>query len=100
MVITGVGGTGVVTVGAILGMAAHLEGKGAGYHRHGRPRAEGRRRSRSMSASRERPEDINAIRASSAGADLVLGCDLVVAGSCKVLSVDPAGPHRGGRQPA
>src|SRR5690606_5186870 len=29
-VINGVGGTGVVTVGAILGMAAHLEGKGCG----------------------------------------------------------------------
>ena len=29
IVVTGVGGTGIVTVGAILGMAAHLEGKGA-----------------------------------------------------------------------
>jgi indolepyruvate ferredoxin oxidoreductase len=40
----------------------------------------------------ERPEDINAIRASLAGADLVIGGDLVVAGSSKVLSV-----VRGGR---
>ena len=30
IVVTGVGGTGVVTIGAILGMAAHLEGKGMG----------------------------------------------------------------------
>ena len=30
IVITGVGGTGVVTVGALIAMAAHLEGKGAG----------------------------------------------------------------------
>src|SRR4026209_2559480 len=29
-VVTGVGGTGIVTVGGILGMAAHLEGKGVG----------------------------------------------------------------------
>ena len=28
ILITGVGGTGVVTIGALLGMAAHLEGKG------------------------------------------------------------------------
>ena len=30
ILVTGVGGTGVVTIGAILGMAAHLEGKGCG----------------------------------------------------------------------
>ncbi|MFZ2104015.1 MAG: indolepyruvate ferredoxin oxidoreductase family protein, partial [Roseiarcus sp.] len=30
IIVTGVGGTGVVTIGAILGMAAHLEGKGCG----------------------------------------------------------------------
>src|SRR6202044_3187648 len=29
VLITGIGGTGVVTIGAIMGMAAHIEGKGA-----------------------------------------------------------------------
>ena len=88
---TGVGGTGVVTVGAILGMAAHLDGKGAGIidmsglAQKGGPVAVHVRIAR-------RPEDIKAIRASSAGADLVVGGDLVVAGSGKVLSV-----VRGGR---
>ncbi len=86
MVITGVGGTGVVTVGAILGMAAHLEGKGtgiidmSGLAQKGGPVAVHVRIA-------ERPEDISAIRASLAGADLVVGGDLVVAGSSKVLSV-------------
>jgi indolepyruvate ferredoxin oxidoreductase len=42
ILITGVGGTGVVTIGALLGMAAHLEGKGAPCSTD-RPGAEGRR---------------------------------------------------------
>jgi indolepyruvate ferredoxin oxidoreductase len=90
MVITGVGGTGVVTVGAILGMAAHLEGKGtgiidmSGLAQKGGPVAVHVRIA-------ERPEDISAIRASLAGADLVVGGDLVVAGSAKVLSVIRSG---------
>ncbi len=90
MVMTGVGGTGVVTIGAVLGMAAHLEGKGAGIidmsglAQKGGPVAVHVRIA-------ERPEDINAIRASSAGADLVVGGDLLVAGSGKVLGVIRAG---------
>jgi indolepyruvate ferredoxin oxidoreductase len=86
LVITGVGGTGIVTVGAILGMAAHLEGKGAGIidmsglAQKGGPVAVHVRIA-------ERAEDIKAIRASVAGADLVIGGDLVVAASAKVLGV-------------
>jgi indolepyruvate ferredoxin oxidoreductase len=86
MVMTGVGGTGVVTIGAVLGMAAHLEGKGtgiidmSGLAQKGGPVAVHVRIAM-------RPEDISAIRASAAGADLVVGGDLVVAGSGKVLGV-------------
>ncbi|NJM35788.1 MAG: indolepyruvate ferredoxin oxidoreductase family protein [Rhodomicrobium sp.] len=93
MVITGVGGTGIVTVGAILGMAAHLENKGAavidmsGLAQKGGPVAVHVRIA-------EAPEDIKAIRASATGADLVIGGDLVVAGSAKVLSVVRAGRTR------
>jgi indolepyruvate ferredoxin oxidoreductase len=43
ILVTGVGGTGVITIGALLGMAAHLEGKGVIGAGHGRPRAKGRR---------------------------------------------------------
>ena len=43
ILVTGIGGTGVVTIGALLGMAAHLEGKGVLGARHDRPRAEERR---------------------------------------------------------
>ena len=93
MVITGIGGTGVVTIGAILGMAAHLEGKGAGIidmsglAQKGGPVAVHVRIA-------ELPNDIKAIRASAAGADLVVGGDLVVAGSGKVLGVIGSGRTR------
>ena len=43
VLVTGIGGSGVVTVGALLGMAAHLEGQGRVGARRDRPRAEERR---------------------------------------------------------
>ena len=43
IMVTGIGGTGVITIGHILGMAAHLEGKGSRHDRHGRPVAKERR---------------------------------------------------------
>jgi indolepyruvate ferredoxin oxidoreductase len=93
MVITGVGGTGVVTIGAMLGMAAHLEGKGAGIIDMSGLAQKGGPVSVHVRIA-ERPEDIKAIRASGAGADLVVGGDLVVNGSSKVLGVIRAGKTR------
>jgi len=84
-IIDGVGGTGVVTIGAILGMAAHLEGKGCGMiDMAGLAQKGGAVFSHVRIASK--PEDIHAIRISAGKADLVLGCDLVVSGSRKVLT--------------
>jgi indolepyruvate ferredoxin oxidoreductase len=80
-----VGGTGVVTIGAILGMAAHLEGKGCGMiDMAGLAQKGGAVFSHVRIA--KTPADIHAIRISAGKADLVLGCDLVVSGSRKVLS--------------
>ncbi len=85
MVITGVGGTGVVTIGAIIGMAAHIEGKGCGIiDMAGLAQKGGAVISNLRLAPH--PGDIKTIRVAAGGADLVLGCDLVVAGSEKVLS--------------
>ena len=84
MVVTGVGGTGVVTLGALIGMAGHLEGKGVGVIDMAGLAQKGGAVAVHVRVA-EKPEDINAIRASAAGADLVLGCDLVVAASDKVL---------------
>ena len=85
IIVTGVGGTGVVTIGAILGMAAHLEGRGCGMiDMAGLAQKGGAVYSHVKLAAR--PEDIHAIRVSAGEADLVLGCDLVVSGTRKVLA--------------
>jgi indolepyruvate ferredoxin oxidoreductase len=85
VIVTGVGGTGIVTIGGILGMAAHLEGKGVGViDMAGLAQKGGAVYSHMRIA--ERPEDIHAIRVAAGGADLVLGGDMVVAGNKKVLA--------------
>ena len=83
-IIDGIGGTGVVTIGAVLGMAAHLEGKGCGMIDMAGLAQKGGAVFSHVRIART-PEDIHAIRVSAGKADLVLGCDLVVSGSKKVL---------------
>jgi indolepyruvate ferredoxin oxidoreductase len=90
IIVTGVGGTGIVTIGGILGMAAHLEGKATGViDMAGLAQKGGAVYSHMRIA--ERPEDIHAIRVAAGGADLVLGGDIVVAGNKKVLAAVKAG---------
>ena len=84
IVIAGVGGTGVVTIGAILGMAAHLEGRGCGIaDMNGLAQKGGAVFSHVKLAAR--PSDIGAIHVGTGGADLLLGCDLVASTSRTVL---------------
>ncbi|MEJ2432501.1 MAG: 2-oxoacid:acceptor oxidoreductase family protein, partial [Pseudolabrys sp.] len=93
IVVTGVGGTGIVTIGAIIGMAAHLEGKGAGViDMAGLAQKGGAVFSHIRIANQ--PEDIHAIRVAAGGADLVLGGDIVVLGSKKVLGAIRQGHTR------
>ncbi|MGB8621586.1 MAG: indolepyruvate ferredoxin oxidoreductase family protein [Paracoccaceae bacterium] len=82
LLVTGVGGTGVVTVGALVSMAAHLEGKGASvldftgfaqkfgtvlsYVRLG-----------------DAPDALHQVRIDRSSADAVIGCDIVVSSSPK-----------------
>ena len=84
MLVTGVGGTGVVTLSAVLGQAAHLEGKGFGAIDMTGLAQKGGAVACHMRVAKD-VEQIHAIRAGVAGADLVLGCDLVVTASNKVL---------------
>ena len=84
-IIDGIGGTGVVTIASVVGMAAHLEGKGCGMiDMAGLAQKGGAVFSHVRIA--QTPEDIHAIRVSAGKADLILGCDLVVSGNKKILS--------------
>jgi len=85
IIVTGVGGTGIVTMGGILGMAAHLEGRGVGVlDMAGLAQKGGAVFSYVRFANK--PEDIHAIRVAAGRADLILGGDIVVTGTRKVLA--------------
>jgi indolepyruvate ferredoxin oxidoreductase len=86
IVVAGVGGTGVITIGQLLGMAAHLEGKGvitqdsAGLAQKG-----GATWSHIQIANR--PESIYTTKVDTAKADLVIACDSIVASGRATLSL-------------
>ncbi len=93
MLVTGVGGTGVVTVGALLGMAAHIEGRGCSVlDMTGLSQKNGAVFSHVRIASD--PDDVHAVRIAAGGADLLLGCDLVVAASFDALAKVQTGATR------
>jgi indolepyruvate ferredoxin oxidoreductase len=83
VLITGVGGTGVVTIGGLLGMAAHIENKGvtvldmAGLAQKG-----GAVLSHVQIASS--PSELHATRIATGEARVVLGCDAIVSASAEV----------------
>jgi indolepyruvate ferredoxin oxidoreductase len=90
IVITGVGGTGVVTVGAILAMAAHIDGKGAGMmEMAGLAQKGGAVHIHCRLANS--PADISAIRVAVGEADAVIGGDLVVSAGAKTLGLMTTG---------
>jgi len=84
MLVTGVGGTGVVTVGALITMAAHLEGKQSsvldfmGFAQKG---------GAVLSFVRVAPtaDQLNQVRIDTQQADVLLACDLVVGASDDAL---------------
>ncbi len=93
ILVTGVGGTGIVTIGALLGTAATLEGKGctvldmAGLAQKGGPVWSHVR----IAASQDR---LHAARIAAGEADLVLGCDMVVSVADDSLAKMRAGATR------
>jgi indolepyruvate ferredoxin oxidoreductase len=80
LLVTGVGGTGVITIGTLIAMAAHLEGKGAsvldftGFAQKFGPVL-------SFVRLSARPEMIHQVRIDHGAADALIGCDIVVSSS-------------------
>ena len=85
ILLPGVGGSGVTTVGALLGMAAHLEGKGCSVlDQAGLAQKFGPVITHIRVAAKQ--DDIFAVRIAAGETDLLLGCDLVVAASEEALA--------------
>jgi indolepyruvate ferredoxin oxidoreductase len=93
VLITGIGGTGVVTIGAIMGTAAHMEGKGVTVlDQLGMAQKGGAVISHVRIGAT--PEALHAVRLGAGGASLLLGCDLVVSSSADALArLEPGTSH-------
>ena len=90
MLIAGIGGTGVVTLGALIGMAAHLEGKSVSVlDMTGLAQKGGAVLSHVRLADSQ--DKLHAVRIATGEADLVLGCDILVAVSDEALAKTQAG---------
>ena len=85
ILINGIGGTGVITVGALMGMAAHLEGKGASVlDMTGMSQKNGSVTSHVKIAAT--PQRLRAQRIATGEADLILGCDILTTGAADAVS--------------
>ncbi|MEL7098978.1 MAG: indolepyruvate ferredoxin oxidoreductase family protein [Pseudomonadota bacterium] len=90
VVITGVGGTGVVTIGAVMAQAAHIDGKGAGMMEMAGLAQKGGAVHIHCRLAND-PHDISAIRVATGEADALIGGDLVVSAGSKTLGLTSAG---------
>ena len=86
IVVGGVGGTGVITIGQLLGMAAHLEGKGVvTQDSGGLAQKGGATWSHIQIANRQ--DAIYTTKVDTAKADLVIACDSIVGAAKYTMSV-------------
>ena len=93
IVVTGVGGTGVITIGALLGMAARLDDKGVTVlDQTGLAQKNGAVASHVRIADRQ--DDLHAVRIAAGGARLLIGCDIVVAAGAETMEkIEPGATH-------
>ncbi|MCL4759580.1 MAG: indolepyruvate ferredoxin oxidoreductase family protein [Rhodocyclaceae bacterium] len=93
IMVTGVGGTGVVTIGALIGMGAHLDGKGVTVlDMTGLAQKGGSVFSHIRIA--DQPGDLHAVRIAAGEADAVIGGDIIVSASVEALAKMAAGRTR------
>jgi indolepyruvate ferredoxin oxidoreductase len=93
MLVNGIGGTGVVTIGAIVGMAVHLEGNAFGaLDMAGLAQKGGAVWSHLQIANKL--EDIRTARLGSGGAKVMVGCDFVTSASEKSMDMVRQGATR------
>jgi indolepyruvate ferredoxin oxidoreductase len=93
ILVTGIGGTGVVTIGALLSAASHMAGLYCSVHdRLGMAQKYGAVTSHIRIA--KRPDDFSSARIPAGGADLLIGGDVVVSGSPEALAVISRGRTR------
>jgi indolepyruvate ferredoxin oxidoreductase len=86
VLVAGVGGTGVITIGQVLGMAAHLEGKGIVTQDAGGLAQKGGAAWSHVQIA-NRPEAIHTTKVDTAKADLVIACDAIVGTAKPTLQV-------------
>ncbi len=86
IVVGGVGGTGVITIGSLLGMAAHLEGKGVVTQDAGGLAQKGGATWSHIQIA-NRPDAIFTTKVDTAKADLVIACDSIVGAAKYTLTV-------------
>ena len=86
IVVGGVGGTGVITIGSLLGMAAHLEGKGVVTQDAGGLAQKGGATWSHIQIANT-PEAIYTTKVDTAKADLIIGCDSIVAANKSTLAM-------------
>jgi indolepyruvate ferredoxin oxidoreductase len=90
ILVTGIGGTGVLTIGALMGMAAHLEGKQVSVlDMTGLSQKNGAVMSHIRIGAPTQPIHAQAI--ATGEADLILGCDLLTAGAPEAIAKTRAG---------
>jgi len=85
IVVGGVGGTGVITIGSLLGMAAHLDGKGVVTQDAGGLAQKGGATWSHIQIA-DTPDAIYTTKVDTAKADLVIGCDPIVAAHAYTLA--------------